>query len=66
MNILDVLLRSAIQTAVLGVWGLFGLALVAGLIGRVLRWLWVKTHPVRAIVHSPDNNVVDAEWLREL
>ena len=65
MHILDVLLREAIQTAVMGVWGLFGLALIAGLMGRVFRWFWMKTHPITAVVHDSDDDVVDAEWVRE-
>ena len=66
MHILDVLLREAIQTAVMGVWGLFGLALIAGLTGRAFRWFWMKTHPITAVVHGSDDDVVDAEWVREL
>lgn len=65
MHILDVLLRGAIQTAVMGVWGLFCLALIAGLTGRAFRWFWMKTHPIIAIVHVSDDEVVDAEWVRE-
>ena len=65
MHILDVLLREAIQTAVMGVWGLFGLALIAGLTGRAFRWFWMKTHPITAVVHGSDDEVVDAEWVRE-
>ena len=66
MHLLDVLLRGAIQAAVMGTWGLFGLALVAGLAGRAIRWVWVKTHPITAVVHVPDDEVVDAEWVRNL
>jgi len=65
MHILDVLLREAIQAAVMGVWGLFGLALIAGLTGRAFRWFWMKTHPITAVVHGSDDDVVDAEWVRE-
>ena len=65
MHILDVLLRGAIQTAVMGVWGLFGLALIAGLTGRAFRWFWMKTHPITAVVHGSDDDVVDAEWVRD-
>ena len=66
MHILDVLLRGAIQTAVMAVWGLFGLAFIVGLAGRAFRWLWMKTHPITAVVHLLDDEVVDAEWVREL
>jgi hypothetical protein len=66
MHPLDVILRGAIQFAVMGVWGLFGLALVVGLTGRTIRWLWVLTHPVRAVVHLPAEDMVDAEWVRDL
>lgn len=66
MHILDVLLRGAIQAAVMGIWGLFGLALVAGLAGRAIRWVWVKTHPITVVVHIPNDKVVDAEWVRDL
>ena len=66
MHILDVFLRGAIQAAVMGIWGLFGLALVAGLAGRTIRWVWVKNHPITAVIHIPDDEVVDAEWLRDL
>ena len=65
MHILDILLRTVIQTAVMGVWGLFGLVFVAGLIGRAMRWIWIKTHPVTAVVHIIQDEVVDAEWVRE-
>lgn len=65
MQTLDVLLRSAIQIAVMGVWGLFGLALIAGLTGRTIRWIWIKTHPVTTIVRAQGPDVVDAEWVRD-
>ncbi|MEI7844303.1 MAG: hypothetical protein WCK35_00730 [Chloroflexota bacterium] len=65
MQTLDVLLRSAIQIAVMGVWGLFGLALIAGLTGRTIRWVWMKTHPVTTIVRAQGPDVVDAEWVRD-
>ena len=64
MQTLDVLLRSAIQIIVMGVWGLFGLALFAGLTGRTVRWIWMKTHPITAIARVPEPDVVDAEWVR--
>jgi hypothetical protein len=66
MHIFDVLLRGAIQTAVMGIWGLFGLAFIVGLIGRIVRWIWRKIHPVRAIIHLPNDEVVDAEWVWNL
>jgi len=66
MHIFDCLLRWAIQAVVMGVWGLFLLAFIAGVVGRIVRWIWRKTHPVRAIVHIPDDEVVDAEWVWSL
>jgi len=65
MQTLDVLLRSAIQIAVMGVWGLFGLALIAGLTGRTIRWVWIKTHPVTTIVRTPEPDVIDADWVHD-
>jgi len=65
MQTLDVLLRLTIQIAVMGVWGLFGLALIAGLTGRTIRWVWIKTHPVTTIVRAQGPDVVDAEWVRD-
>jgi hypothetical protein len=65
MQTLDVLLRLAIQIAVMGVWGLFGLALITGLTGRTIRWVWIKTHPITAIVRVHEPDVVDAEWVRD-
>jgi hypothetical protein len=66
MHTFDILLRGAIQTAVMGVWGLFLLAFVVGVTGRVVRWVWRKLHPVQAIVHVPNDEVVDAEWVWNL
>ena len=66
MHIFDVLLRSVIQTVVMGVWGVFALAFLAGLTGRIIRFVWMKLHPVRTIVHIENDNVVDAEWVREV
>ena len=66
MHIFDVILRFLIQAVVMTVWGIFSLAFVTALIGRTIRWLWVKTHPITAIVHVPQDDVVDAEWVREL
>ena len=66
MHIFDVILRSVIQSVVLIVWGLFALAFVAGLAWRIIRFLWMKFHPVRAIIHIENDNVVDAEWVREV
>lgn len=63
MDIFDVLLRWLIQSVVMAVWGTFALALVAGLLGRVIRFLWMKFHPVRAIVHIENHDVIDAEWV---
>lgn len=66
MQPIDVILRGAIQFAVMGVWGLFGLALVVGLTGRTIRWLWLLAHPVRAVVQLPTEDVLEAEWVRDL
>ena len=63
MHIFDALLRWLIQTVVMAAWGLFALALIAGLIGRSLRFLWMKLHPVRTIVHMENHDVIDAEWV---
>ena len=66
MHIFDVILRSVIQSVVLIVWGLFALAFVAGLTWKIIHFLWMRLHPVRAIVHNEKNNVIDAEWVREV
>ena len=66
MHIFDVILRSVIQSVVLIVWGLFALAFVAGLTWRIIRFVWMKLHPVRTIIHFKNDNVVDAEWVREV
>ena len=63
MHIFDVLLRWLVQTVVMTAWGLFALALIAGLVGRSIRFLWMKFHPVRAIVHIENHNMIDAEWV---
>ena len=63
MHIFDVILRAVIQSAVMIVWGLFALALIVSLIGRSIRFLWIKFHPVRAIVHIENHDVIDAEWV---
>ena len=64
MHIFDLLLRSIIQAAVMGTWGLFVLAFVAGVAVRTIVFLWRKFHPVRAI-KPLKGDVVDAEWVRE-
>ena len=66
MHIFDLMLRFIIQSVVLIVWGVFALALITGLIGRIIRFLWTKFHPVTAIVPIENDNVVDAEWVREV
>jgi hypothetical protein len=66
MHIFDVILRVVIQSAVMIVWGLFALAFITCLIGRSIRFLWIKFHPVRAIVYMSNDDVVDAEWVREM
>ena len=66
MHIFDLMLRFIIQSVVLIVWGVFALAFVTVLIGRIIRFLWLKFHPVTAIVPIENGNVVDAEWVREV
>ena len=66
MHIFDAFLRWLIQTVVMAAWGLFALAFVTGLIGRIIRFVWMKFHPVTTIVPIENDNVVDAEWVREV
>jgi len=63
MHIFDAFLRWLIQTVVMAAWGVFALAFVTGLIGRSIRFLWMKLHPVRTIVHMENHDVIDAEWV---
>jgi hypothetical protein len=66
MHIFDITLRFIIQSVVLIGWGVFALAFVTGLIGRIIRFVWMKFHPVTTIVPIENDNVVDAEWVREV
>ncbi len=63
MELFDVLLRWLIQSVVMAVWGMFALALVAALIGRTVFFLWRKFHPIRAIVHIENRDVIEGEWV---
>ena len=63
MHIFDLMLRFIIQSVVLIVWGMFALAFVTGVIGRIIRFVWMKFHPVRTIVHMENHDMIDAEWV---
>ena len=63
MHIFDITLRFIIQSVVLIGWGVFALALIVGLIGRSIRFVWMKLHPVRTIVHMENHDMIDAEWV---
>jgi hypothetical protein len=67
MDIFQTIFRSTIQSIVIGVWGLVLLMLVVGSLGRLIGFVWRCFHPARAMVLIRDNDeVVDAEWVREL
>ena len=67
MDFFHVLFRNTIQSIVIGVWSLVLLALVVGSIGRTIGLAWRFFHPVRALVPIRNNDdVVDAEWVREI
>ena len=67
MHIFQVIFRSTIQSIVIGVWSLVILMLLVGVIGRLIGFAWRYFHPARAIVPiMSDDEVVDAEWVREL
>jgi hypothetical protein len=68
MEAFQFLFRTTIQSVVIGVWSLLLVLLLLGLVGRTLRWVWRGLHPVRALVRSSssDDEVVEAEWVREL
>jgi hypothetical protein len=68
METFQFLFRTTIQSVVIGVWSLLLVLLLLGLVGRTLRWVWRRLHPVRALVRSSgsDDEVVEAEWVREL
>jgi len=67
MDLFHVLFRNTIQSVVIGVWSLVLLALIVGSIGRTIGIAWRFLHPVRALIPIRNNdNVVDAEWVREI
>ena len=67
MHIFQVIFRATIQSIVIGVWSLVILLLIVGSLGRLIGFAWRCFHPARAIVPiMSDDEVVDAEWVREL
>jgi len=67
MDLFHVIFRHTIQSIVIGMWSLVLLALLVGLVGRMIYFVWAKLHSVRAIVRiTGDDEVVDAEWVREI
>ena len=67
MDIFHIVFRATIQSIVIGVWGLVLLMLLVGSLGRLIGFAWRCFHPARAIVPiMSDDEVVDAEWVREL
>ena len=67
MDIFQVIFRSTIQSIVIGVWSLVLLTLLIGIVGRMIGFAWRCFHPARAIIPiASDDEVVDAEWVREL
>ncbi len=67
MDFFHVLFRNTIQSIVIGVWSLVLLALIVGSIGRTIGFAWRFLHPIRMLVPIRNNNdVVDAEWVREI
>ena len=67
MEIFHIIFRNTIQSGVMGVWSLVLRALDIGSIGRTLGLAWRFLHPVRALVPIRNNDdVIDAEWVREI
>ena len=67
MDIFQVIFRATIQSIVIGVWSLVLLMLLGGVIGRLIGFAWRFFHPARALAPiMSDDEVVDAEWVREL
>ena len=67
MDIFHIVFRATIQSIVIGVWSLVLLTLLVGIVGRLIGFAWRFFHPARAIVPiMSDDEVVDAEWVREL
>ena len=80
MDLFQVIFRSTIQSIVIGVWSLILLALLVGSVTRTIGFAWRLSqqvmmivparrllHPVRTIVPiRSDDEVVDAEWVREI
>ncbi len=63
MHILDVFLRWLIQSVVMAVWGALALAFVAVLTGKIISFVWRKLHPIRAVVHIENHDVIEGEWV---
>ena len=67
MDIFHIVFRATIQSIVIGVWSLVLLMLLVGSLGRLIGFAWRCFRPARAIIPiASDDEVVDAEWVREL
>jgi hypothetical protein len=67
VNLFHIIFRNTIQSIVIGVWSLILLTLIIGSIGRTIGFAWRFFHPVRALVRvQNDDEVIDAEWVREI
>ena len=49
MHIFDAILRSVIQAVVMAVWGVFTLAFLAGMIGRIIRFRDCRPHDLPGV-----------------
>ena len=66
MDLFHIIFRNTIQSIVIGVWSLILLTLIFGSIGRTIGLAWRFLHPVRSLVRVQNNEVIDAEWVREI
>ena len=67
MELFQVIFRSTIHSIVIGVWGLILLALLVGGVTRIIGFAWRFFHPIWALAPiRSDDDVVDAEWVREI